>query len=391
MSFHIDWSATFGALFLAALLWLVSRWRRKRERPRLRFSRMGDLKAVSDPQKSYVSSLPGALIWVALGLFLVALCDPHLRVERDRDQGSRLAEQSRSDDAPERTRLPTEGIGVYLVLDVSGSMQDSSSSIDRASRNRRRIDLLKDVTRKFVVGDPEEGLPGRWSDMLGLITFARAAQLEVPLTLDHNTLLEKLRAIDVVSNRNQDGTAIGYAVYKTVALIDAARQYAASDQDAPAYEMFHTAMVLVTDGLHRPHPEDFQHPLRSISPEKAGAFAAEHGVRLYVVNIEPAIRLKEYTKEREQLQKMADATGGEFFIATAQRSLESIYRSIDRIEKQRLPGQLDIEATFTDSQAPDAWKLHAYKVPLAPYLIAIGLCLLAASVVLRTTVMKVVP
>ena len=82
------------------------------------------------------------------------------------------------------------------------------------------------MTHDFIVGNPETGLKGRPNDLIGLVTFARGAQVLSPLTLDDEAVIDQLKKLQVVTDEKQDATAIGYAVYKTVDLIAAAKHYA---------------------------------------------------------------------------------------------------------------------------------------------------------------------
>ena len=59
-----------------------------------------------------------------------------------------------------------------------------------------------------------------------MVTFARAAHVRVPLTLDHSLILKELSNLHVVTKSDEDGTSMGYAIFKTANLIVETRHFA---------------------------------------------------------------------------------------------------------------------------------------------------------------------
>lgn len=208
--FQIDSLASLFVLLFALLFFLVWRWRKTFSSPQLFFSSLNILKTKQVSWKQRVERMPFFLLMTSLVAFGLAMADPHL-----------LMLKGKKPPPLQRMNVPTEGIAIYLVLDQSGSMKEKVEG-----SNLTKIDILKNFTRDFIKGNPSVGLPGRPNDLIGLIFFARAAQIEAPLTLDHNAILDRLSHFDAVKTEEEDGTSIGYALFKAVNLIAATRDYA---------------------------------------------------------------------------------------------------------------------------------------------------------------------
>ena len=73
------------------------------------------------------------------------------------------------------------------------------------------MSAAKTVLEKFVSGGGEQ-LEGRPQDLIGLISFARYADVVCPLTLSHDALVEITRDLQVNETPNEDGTAYGDAL-----------------------------------------------------------------------------------------------------------------------------------------------------------------------------------
>ncbi len=112
-----------------------------------------------------------------------------------------------------------EGTDLLLVVDTSKSMNADDVRPTRLERT------------KLAVRDLVERFPG---DRIGLVAFAGDAFVESPMTLDHDALLETLRAFDT-SIIARGGTDIGRAID----IGSAALKADSSDQKV---------MVLLTDG-----------------------------------------------------------------------------------------------------------------------------------------------
>ncbi len=159
------------------------------------------------------------------------------------------------------------------------------------------METLRRVASEFVRGRP--------SDMLGIVSFARTASVVTPLTLDHAQVLDGLKELQVVPSQDQDGTAIGYAIYKTATLIAATEQFMKGK-----FEIKGAAILLVTDGLQDPNPLDNENSLRNQDIPEAADYAKEQKIKLYIINIDPSITMDQFAPHRNQMRTAAESTGG---------------------------------------------------------------------------------
>src|SRR5262249_12885199 len=89
-----------------------------------------------------------------------------------------------------RSRIPTEGMAIVVVVDGRGSMAERAFTWQ--GEPVRRLDAVKKVLRLFVEGGEAGGerFEGRRNDLLGLVTFATVPESVCPLTLSHGVLLQ---------------------------------------------------------------------------------------------------------------------------------------------------------------------------------------------------------
>ncbi len=242
------------------------------------------------PVRVRLVALPLALETCALVCLVVALAEP---VRRTPD--------------PRRA----EGIDVVLVLDVSSSM--TARDLDRT---RTRLDVARDAAAQFVAGRPD--------DRIGLVTFARFADVVAPPTLDHGALLALLDGVTPVrADGPEDATGLGTALARTAAL-------PAPDDTARA-----RVAVLLTDGAENvalPGARD------EIAPLHAAQLCAERGLRVHTVAIGGGDASAPATDPR-QLAALAAATGGRAFAARDAGALAGVYAAIDTLEKRAAPEQ----------------------------------------------------
>lgn len=369
MRFAIDYIATvilLGSVLIFGLLkgFLFP----NSDTPSLAFSRLKDLKLSS--WRSRLGSFPSKLHLAALGCLMIAFIDPHLLFRKS----------PTSYQQPFSLReLPTQGIAIYLVLDQSGSMAQPviATGADGRRESMPKIDLLKQVTKQFIIDHP--------SDLIGLVTFARVPRVLVPLTLDQETLLKHLNQIQVVKNPDDDGTAMGYAIFKTANLMAATRHFAEDlpQNEKPPYTIKSAIMIVVTDGFQDPSRLDQGNRLRTIELDDAAAYAKSQNVRLYVINIDPALASAQYAPHRRQLQAVTALTGGQFYLVDDDQELKDIYANIDRLEKGTI--SQEVHAQTLDS------KKDYTRFSLYPFFILLGLGFLLAALVLDSFILKTVP
>lgn len=379
ISFEMDGIAFLLAVFAAVCFAYLYRWSWRFLKPRLFFSDVQDLKVPNPGWRVYMSQWPEKASLVALGFFLLAFSDPRFYAVRP-DTG--------------QEKIPTEGIAIYLLLDQSGSMEEHVTATLPGGQTKfiTKIDLLKIVTKDFIAGDPKIGLEGRFNDLIGLIFFARTAQIIVPLTLDHREVLKKLETFQVVQSNEQEGTGIGYAIFKTANLIDATRHYTQDlpAGERPAYDIKNSIIMVVTDGLQEPSPLDAGNRLRTMGLEEAAEYAKEKGVKVYIVNVDPSITSDEFAPQRRLMQRITSLTGGKFYMIDNKTSLDQIYKDIDSLEKSRIPGQNNVSAlkqNLSKDKQPNLYR----RISLYPYSIGIAMLLLTFSWVFETLVLRKIP
>ena len=144
--------------------------------------------------------------------------------------------------------------------------------------------------------------------------------------------------VGIVKHQAEDGTGIGVALAKAVALL--------SESDARS-----KIVVLLTDG---------ENNVSDILPRQAGELAAEKGVKVYTIyaarNLFAYDPLRGYvatSKELDttELREIAELTGGRSYRARNRESLEGIYAEIEQLERtprreQRYEENFDLYPAF---------------------------------------------
>lgn len=206
----------------------------------------------------------------------------------------------------------TEGIDIVMALDVSGTMlaQDFQPT---------RLEAAKKVAADFI--------NDRKNDKIGLVIFAGESFTQCPLTTDHRVLLNLLN--EVKFGMIQDGTAIGLGLANAVNRL--------KDSDSRS-----RVVILLTDGSNN---------AGQIAPLTAAELAASYGIRVYTIGVgsrgtAKAELIDQYGRrvvrdvpvdmDERTLTEIAGKTGGEYFRATDNTSLETIYDQIDDMEKYHI-------------------------------------------------------
>jgi Ca-activated chloride channel homolog len=308
--------------------------------------------------------LPAALTLAALALTVVALARPR--------------------EGREQTLVEANGIAIEMVVDRSGSMRALDFQID--GKHVDRLTAIKNVASRFVLGDDkshqQEGLTGRVSDLVGLVTFAGFADAITPPTLDHAFVMAQLNHQEIASRRAEDGTAIGDAVSLAVEKLNTLDSRA---QDKVKSKV----MVLLTDG---------ENNAGDVDPLQAAELAKKMGVKIYTIGVgtrgaapvpvvnpftgREEIQWAEVNIDEDTLRKIAAATGGKYFRATDTESLAAIYREIDQLEKTKVESQ-----HFVDYRELAIQSMHFGALSIPP-LVLLALGLLAARVVLGHTLFR---
>ncbi|MBL9147442.1 MAG: VWA domain-containing protein [Phycisphaerae bacterium] len=249
------------------------------------------------------------------------------------------------------TNVNVEGVAIQLVVDRSSSMLALDFSLNGEPVDR--LTALKAVVRDFVEGSGS--LEGRTNDLVGVVSFARFADSNCPLTLDHDYLLEGMRQLSVARDVREDGTAIGDGVALGVERLKdvTARKGGEADESERPVGSSPTVksrvMILLTDG---------ENNAGDIDPIAAAELAQAYGIKLYTIGVgtrgvapypeTDAFGRTYYIKvpvtiDEELLTKMAESTGGKYFRATNTDSLRAIYAEIDSLERSKTEARRYLE------------------------------------------------
>jgi Ca-activated chloride channel family protein len=210
-------------------------------------------------------------------------------------------------------RRSSEGIDIVLAIDVSASMLAKDL-------RPNRLDATKEVAKQFI--------SDRVGDRIGLVAYAGESYTMAPITTDHRVLFNSLEELSY--GKIQDGTAIG------MGLATAVNRLKDGQGDG-------RVIILLTDGVNN---------TGSIDPMTSADLAEAFGLKTYTigvgtngmastpVSIDASGRLM-YQKrpveiDEELLQEIAKKTGGQYFRATNNESLQAIYQEIDKLEKKEV-------------------------------------------------------
>ena len=217
----------------------------------------------------------------------------------------------RISDTIQETKM--EIIDILLVIDQSSSMlaQDFKPN---------RLEAAKEVAKTFI--------KDREGDRLGLIVFAGESYIQCPLTRDIDVLLEFTDEIEII-DREHDGTAIGMAIANS---INRLRESEAKSK----------TIILLSDGSNNQGELD---------PITAADLAAKFDIKIYTVaagthGLAPfpvtdawgrqVIQKVQVDVDEESLKEIAKITGGQFFRATDNKSLQKVYQEIDELERTEI-------------------------------------------------------
>ncbi|MCX7697028.1 MAG: VWA domain-containing protein [Bacteroidales bacterium] len=247
-------------------------------------------------------------------------------------------------------KVKVEGIDIILINDISGSMLAEDLKPNR-------LEAAKNVAIEFI--------RNRKNDRIGMVAFSGGAYTVCPLTTDHRMLIELVKNLEY--GMIEDGTAIGDGLALAVDRI--------KDSEAKS-----KVAILLTDGINN---RGF------ISPLFASQIAKQYGIRLYTIGVGTTkgkapypyyVGNKKYYDyvdvqiDEPMLKEMAIMTGGRYFRATDNNSLENIYKEIDKMEKTLF------EATSMTHQTE-----------LFPYPLVVAILLLALEFFIKHVIIKPLP
>ncbi|MEM9489689.1 MAG: VWA domain-containing protein, partial [Myxococcota bacterium] len=259
------------------------------------------------------------------------------------------------------SRLKREGISIMMVVDTSSSMRALDLSDNREERTR--LDVVKDVFIQFVAGGG--GLSGRPDDSIGIVSFARYADTRCPLTLNHGSVVQIARDLEIVQFRAEDGTAIGDGLALAVERLREAKTKS-------------KVAILLTDGVNNSGEE---------APLAAADLAAKLGIKVYTIGAGSnrggyqrsqgslgfsILTAAEARLDEETLKAIAERTGGQYFRAGDAEGLVDVYRRIDQLERTEI----------SEQRLAEYEEYYIYALALALILACLG-WLLRASVFRR--------
>lgn len=307
------------------------------------FSSLRTLPPVHKTWRMRLHRLPPILLSIGVAALAVALSGP------------RAADRS--------TRVKKQGIAIMMVIDASGSMQ--ALDLSEKDRERTRLDAVRDVLIDFVQGG--HGLTGRPDDLLGIVSFAGYADTRCPLTLDHDNLIAAARGLQIVTQQDEDGTAIGDGLGLA---LERLRESKAKSKVA----------ILLTDGVNN---------RGDTSPQQAAELASTIGVKVYTIgagtNGMAPVRVTDpmgrsflsrmpVEIDEKMLRAIAEKTGGRYFRATDAETLSRVYREIDALERSE----------FVENR-------YRQYVEFYPYALLGGLLCAAVAWLLSATLLRRLP
>lgn len=293
----MDWQHfSFANPYYFALLLIVPfmiwiRQRKKHENPVLRVTTLTGLSKVKSSGRVRYRPVLFLLRVLAFISLVIALARP---------QTSNTTE-----------RIDSEGIDIVLGIDVSGSMLAQDFKPDR-------IEACKTAALKFV-----DARPG---DRIGLVIFSGESFTMCPVTIDHNVLKEQISQVH--SGMLVDGTSIGMGLATAV---DRLRTSKAKSK----------VIILLTDGVNN---------TGLIDPNTALEIAKAYKIRVYTIGVGTKGEammpvptpngtqnlMVKVEIDEDLLTQIARETGGKYYRATDNRTLNNIYKDINQLEKSKV-------------------------------------------------------
>ncbi|MGH3447261.1 MAG: VWA domain-containing protein [Nocardioidaceae bacterium] len=194
-------------------------------------------------------------------------------------------------------------VTVVLTMDISLSMEATDVSPNR-------ITAAKQTAKEFL-----GNLPADYE--VGVVSFSRHADVVVAPTIDRNKVSTAIDGLQL-----EPYTATGEGIY---ASLDVVKQSLGGAQSAPE-DKKPAMVVLISDGK------------RTVGRSQVAAAEAakEQGVPVYTVALgtaEGQIQTQGQTVpvpvEIEQLQQIADISGGKAYVASSPEDLLSAYKDVD--------------------------------------------------------------
>jgi Ca-activated chloride channel family protein len=296
----IEWASPWAFALLVPVV-LLALQPRLTGRNRLAVARLDPGSARWTP-RSVLAWVPDVARLVGLALLVVALARPQI-TRRDVVQTQ-------------------DGLDIMLAIDTSGSMR--STDLSTRARSMSRLEAAKGAVAEFVKARPY--------DRIGLVVFGEEAFTHVPLTLDHDTLIDVLDTVQL-GTAGAGATSVGRAI--------AIATKRMKDLPAPS-----RIVVLLTDGR-----DNVMDP----EPLVAAQWAADLGIRVYTIGVGQYGGFRDGIDE-ETLGAIARTTDARYFRATTLKGLEDVYVAIDELETSpaQVREQVDEEELYRRAAVPGA-------------------------------------
>ena len=278
---QLDFAAPTRMLILVVVPLLVAAYvlaSRRKNRRGMRFTNTSMLDVVIPRQSQWRRHLAVALSLLSLITLTTAFAEPTTQVN-----------------------VPRERATIVLVIDASLSMQATDVAPNR-------LDAAKAAAVAFV-----NELPEKYN--VSVVSMAGATSILVPPTLQHGTVANAINSIKL-----QDSTAIGAGIDTAMTAL----QQAPKDPDRPD-DPAPGAIVLLSDGTNT----------TGRAPQQAAADAKLAGVPVYTIAygtengyVDLDGKRNPVPVDKEQMQQVAQISGGQYFAAATPEQLRSVYENI---------------------------------------------------------------
>lgn len=328
---HISFGAPLFFL-LGLLLPVIIVWYTKKNNQQLAGVKVSSIKSFSGLAnwRTSLRHVPFMIRIAALTCIIIALARPQTKSEQQQAEG--------------------EGVDIVLCIDVSGSMtaQDFTPN---------RMEAAKKVASDFI--------DRRLTDRIAIVIFSGESFTQCPLTTDRAVLHSAVE--NIRNGLLEDGTAIGDGLSTSVDRLRSSKTKS-------------KVVILLTDGENNGG---------LIGPDNAKEIAKAFGIKVYTIGVgtegyapfpvrDPfggiTVQQQKVTIDEKLLTAIASETGGKYFRAKDNASLEAIYKEIDNLEKSKV----------------EIASLTRYTEKFFPF-VMIALALLLIEVLLRFTVLKKFP
>jgi len=287
------WFLLLVPLLLAAYIWS----QRRRQRYALRYASLSLVKEALGKGPGIRRHIPPALFLIALAVMIVGLARPAAVVILPHQEGT-----------------------VVLVIDVSGSMQADDLQ-------PTRMEAAKAAARSFVEKQPQ-------GVRIGVVSFTDNAFIVQAPTIDREPVLAAINRL-----QPQRGTAVGRGLLSALDAIFEQNLSGALDvgpntrvtpaptpAPLPKGQYAPAIVVLLTDGESNTGPD----------PVEIAKQAALRGVRVFTVGVGSAegtiLRIQGRSVrtrlDEVSLKKIADLTDGQYYNASSEGDLKTIYDNL---------------------------------------------------------------